>query len=89
MWTASTDNPDSYNVYKGTAPGNEGATPLNSTPIVGTTYSDSSVQPGQQVSYVVTAVKSGVESAHSNEVIITVPTAVAAPSGLVAIAISN
>ncbi len=74
-WIASTDNPASYNVYRGTnPPGNEGATPINTTPIIGTTYTDLAVTGGEKVDYVVTAVSSaGVESVHSNEVSATVP----------------
>lgn len=84
-WVASVDPVDGYNVYKGTnPPGNEAATPLNSTLIVGTTYVDSTVVAGQRADYVVTAVKAGVESIHSNEVTTVIPPG--PPTGLVAAA---
>lgn len=64
-WNASPGPISGYNVRRGTAPGNEGATPLNAVPIVGTTYTDNSVYPGVSYSYEVTAVLNGVESAES------------------------
>ena len=74
-WTASTDPVASYNVYRGTnPPGNEGATPINTAPVTGTTYVDTNVTAGEKLDYVVTAVSaSGIESVHSNEVTVTVP----------------
>ena len=78
-WTASVDTVDGYNIYQGTAPGNESTTPLNTAPIVGTSYLVTVQNPGAY-SFVVTSVKAGVESVHSNEVLATVkpfpPTAV-------------
>jgi fibronectin type 3 domain-containing protein len=57
-----------YNVYRGTASGGESSTPLNSTPINGTSYVDAKVTHGTAYYYVVTAVGSnGVQSATSNE----------------------
>jgi hypothetical protein len=65
QWNASPPPVSGYNVRRGTAPGNEGASPLNAVPIVGTTYTDNSVYPGVAYSYEVTAVYNGVESAES------------------------
>jgi hypothetical protein len=64
-WNPSPGPISGYNVRRGTAPGNEGSTPLNATPIVGTTYTDTTVYPGVSYSYEVTAVYNGVESAES------------------------
>jgi len=75
-WTArTTSGVVGYNVYRGTASGGESATPLNSSPINGTTYTDATVQAGQTYYYVVTAVASddATQSANSNEVSATVP----------------
>jgi fibronectin type 3 domain-containing protein len=74
-----TDGSDSgvvgYNVYRGTAPGGESSTPLNSSPISGTSYTDSNVTAGGVYYYVVRAVGSdGVLSAPSTETEATVPT---------------
>jgi fibronectin type 3 domain-containing protein len=85
-WTASTDVVAGYNVYRGTnPPGNEGATPINASLVVGTMYIDTAVTAGEKLDYVVTAVSSaGVESVHSNESAVTVP--IFPPTGLVAVA---
>lgn len=73
-WTASVTPGVTYNIYRGTnPPGNEGATPLNSTPITVDSYIDLNVTAGESVDYVVTAVLNGIESIHSNEVTVTVP----------------
>jgi hypothetical protein len=66
-WTASTSsNVSGYNVYRGTTSTGP-FTKLNSTLIVGTTFTDSASQPGQTYFYVATAVdSSGNESAYSN-----------------------
>lgn len=65
QWNASPPPVSGYNVRRGTAPGNEGAIPLNAVPIVGTSYTDNTVYPGVSYSYEVTAVYNGVESAES------------------------
>ena len=75
-WTDSTTSGAvGYNVYRGTTSGGESATPLNSSPINGTTYTDAIVQPGQTYYYVSRAVASNdvTQSANSNEVSATVP----------------
>jgi fibronectin type 3 domain-containing protein len=81
-WTASTDTVSGYNIYKGTAAGNEGATPINgSTLVTGTTFTDTNVTAGEKLSYVVTSVAAdGVESVHSNEILVVIP--IAPPSNL-------
>jgi fibronectin type 3 domain-containing protein len=72
-WTAST-NATSYNVYRGTATGMEGTTPL-ATDITGTTYTDSSAANGTTYYYEVAAVNGAETSAMSNEVSATPSTA--------------
>jgi fibronectin type 3 domain-containing protein len=64
-----------YNVYRGTTSGGESSTPLNSTPINGTAYTDESVTAGVTYYYLVTAVASNdvAQSAASNEAAATVP----------------
>ena len=92
-WTATTTVCTSpctsitYNVYRGTTSGGEDlTTPINSSPITGTTYTDSSVTLGTTYYYVVEAVEawtgSPLVSAPSNEASVTFPQAPAAPSGL-------
>jgi hypothetical protein len=61
-WTASTPPVSGYNIYRGTAHGNESSLSLNSSPITATTYTDNAVFAGQTYSYLVKAVYSGVES---------------------------
>ncbi|MGO8672337.1 MAG: choice-of-anchor tandem repeat GloVer-containing protein, partial [Capsulimonadaceae bacterium] len=56
----------SYNVYRGTASGGEGATPVATVP--GTTYSDTGVSNGSTYYYVVSAADALGTSANSNEV---------------------
>jgi hypothetical protein len=75
-WSASpSSGVEGYNVYRGTTSGGESPTPLNSTPINGTSYVDASVTAGATYYYYVTAVGSdGVQSAPSGEAEATVPT---------------
>ena len=81
-WAASVDPVAGYNVYRGTnPPGNEGSTPINTSLVTGTTYTDLAVTAGEKLDYVVTAVSAqGVESVHSNEVSATIP--IFPPTGL-------
>jgi hypothetical protein len=73
-WTASTSSGVAgYNVYRGTSPG---AYSRIASSVSGTTYTDSTVQSGQDITYyyVVTAVNSsGVESTDSNQASATIP----------------
>ncbi len=73
-WTASTSPVAGYNAYRGTISGGP-YTKLNSSLIVQTTFSDSTVQAGQTYYYVVAAVDSnGDESVYSNQAAGIVPT---------------
>jgi hypothetical protein len=75
-WTASvTSGVAGYYVYRGTTSGGESSTPLNSTPINGTSYADENVTAGAKYYYVVRAVASNdvTHSAGSNEASATVP----------------
>jgi len=75
-WTDSaTPGVLGYYVYRGAASGEESTTPLNSTPIAGTSYADSNVTDGQTYYYVVTALGSDgtTQSSDSTEASATVP----------------
>jgi len=75
-WTASTTpGVEGYDVFRGATSGAESSTPLNSSPIAGTTYADTTAQGGQTYYYVVTAVASNgqAQSAPSSEASATVP----------------
>lgn len=73
-WTASSTANVTYNVYRSTSAAGPFTTPLNSSPISGTTYSDTAVQPGQTYYYAVTAVASnGTQSATTSPVQATIP----------------
>lgn len=66
-WTASATPNVTYNVYRASASAGPFTTPLNASPITGTTYSDTTVQAGQTYYYVATAVASdGSQSADSS-----------------------
>jgi hypothetical protein len=75
-WTPSTTSGVvGYNVYRGTTSGGESSTPLNSTPVTGTAFTDESVAAGTTYYYVVTAVGSDdTQSPASGESSTTVPT---------------
>jgi fibronectin type 3 domain-containing protein len=66
-WTASTTPNVTYNVYRSTVSTGPFTTPLNSSPISGTTFKDTSVKAGQTYYYVATAVApGGTQSAESS-----------------------
>ena len=65
-WTASTTPNVTYNVYRATGSTGPFTTPLNSSPITGTTFVDTTVQAGQTYYYVATAVANGVQSDFSS-----------------------
>lgn len=89
-WNADPDVPQpyvagsGYNIYKGVAPGAEGATPINASPVQALTYIDSAVAAGVTYDYYITAVANGKESAASQQANSTVP--LQPPTGLVAVA---
>jgi hypothetical protein len=75
-WTASsTSGVVGYYIYRGTSSGGESTTPINSTPVTGTTFTDATVSSGTKYYYYLTAVASdGVtQSVPSNEASATVP----------------
>jgi hypothetical protein len=65
-WTASTTPDATYNVYRATSSSGPFTTPVNTAPITGTTFTDTTVQAGQTYYYVATAVSGGIESAASS-----------------------
>jgi hypothetical protein len=70
-WKASASAIVGYNVYRR---GTSGVVKLNLEPVPGTTYVDSTVQPGQTYFYVTKAVSArGTESTPSNEVRVDIP----------------
>jgi len=73
QWTASSTSGVTYNVFRGTSKGGEGASPINPTAISGTTYTDTNVTSGQSYFYTVEAVNSGGSSTASNEAQANIP----------------
>ena len=73
-WTASvSSNIAGYKIYRATVSGGP-YTLLNSTPVTGTSYTDSSVTAGQTYYYVTTAVDiSNNESAYSAQAVAAIP----------------
>jgi len=68
-WTASPSPISGYNVYRGTASGNESTVPINGSKLVTTnSYVDDTVFSGVTYFYEITAVLNGVESLDSIEV---------------------
>jgi len=72
-WTASTTSGVSYDIFRANTSGGYGSTPLNPSPIAGTTYTDTTVASGQTYFYVATAVDGAGSSPDSNEVSVTIP----------------
>jgi hypothetical protein len=72
-WTASPTSGVAYDIFRANTSGGFGTTPLNPSPIAGTTYTDTTVASGQTYFYVATAVDSQGSSADSNEVSVTIP----------------
>jgi fibronectin type 3 domain-containing protein len=74
-WTASTSsNLKGYNVYRGTQNGGP-YTKITFTPVVGTSYTDTTALAGQTYYYVTTAVdNNNNESVYSNQTLGTIPT---------------
>jgi hypothetical protein len=73
-WAASRSTVNGYNVYRATSSGAYGGSPLNSSPVPGTAFTDPTVIGGQTYYYVVRSVESGVESINSGEVQAVIPT---------------
>jgi len=73
-WGASQTGGVQYNVYRGTASGAEGTTPINPSPVSALTYTDTNVTAGTEYYYTVEAVDSGGNSTASNEASATIPT---------------
>jgi len=72
-WDASPSNVSGYNVYRSTVSGSS-YTKINSSLVLATDYTDSTVQSGTTYYYVTTAVdSSGIESVYSNEASAVVP----------------
>jgi hypothetical protein len=72
-WNASTSAVSGYNVYRSTVSGS-GYTKINSSLVVGLSYSDATVQNSTTYYYVTTAVdSSSVESSYSNQVTAPIP----------------
>jgi len=73
-WIASTSsNLAGYNIYRASSSGAY-TSPLNSSPVTGTTFADGTVAPGLTYYYVVRAVdNSGNQSANSNEDQVAIP----------------
>lgn len=81
-WTASTDAVDGYNIYRGSAAGQETAL-INTSVVTGTSFTDSTAPLGASF-YVARSVAGGVESDNSNEVSVSIRPS--APTNLVATA---
>ena len=69
-WTATPGTEvNGYNVFRGTTPGGRSVSPINgSTPVTGTTYSDTTASGGTTYYYTVEAVNGAGSSAASSEV---------------------
>jgi fibronectin type 3 domain-containing protein len=81
-WTTS-PGAVSYNVYRGTTPGGEGATPV-ATGVTTTSFTDTGLTNGTTYYYQVTAVNGGGESTRSGEVSAAPVAPPASPTGLAA-----
>ncbi|HLL88726.1 MAG TPA: discoidin domain-containing protein, partial [Tepidisphaeraceae bacterium] len=57
-----------YNVYRGTAPGVYGSTPINASPLTATSYTDLNLTPSTRYYYVVRAINAAGTSIASDEV---------------------
>ncbi len=81
-WTAAA-GATGYNIYRGTSSGGEIATPINSSPVTGTFFTDNTVSDGTNYYYVVSAVNSYGSSSASGEVS---ASSISPPTGLTATA---
>ncbi len=85
-WTA-VSGATKYLIFMGTAAGNEAF--ITSSPATPTTFDDGHLMPSTQYSWQVEAVRSGLISAKSNEVIATTSAGPAAPTGVTATPLST
>jgi hypothetical protein len=85
-WTAPSSDGGSaitgYDVYQGTSPGGEGATPINSAPITGTTYTATGLSNGTTYYFTVKAINAIGHSTASNEASATPATVPGAPTNV-------
>lgn len=73
-WDPSPSSVIGYNIYRGTAPGGPYPLKLNSSPQLGTSFSDNTVLSGTTYYYVATSVDANsVESSHSNQLTMVIP----------------
>lgn len=68
-WDASPGPISGYNIYRGAVLGNQSDVCINSALILVPTYTDNSVVAGQEYSYAVTAVRDGIESDSSADIL--------------------
>lgn len=68
-WTASTSTGvTGYNIYRGTSPGGESSTPVNTGgPVSGTSFTDTTTVSGTTYYYTIKATNGSLESAPSSE----------------------
>ena len=77
-WNASSGpGVEGYEVFEGTSPGRESATPLDDAPVTATSYRVAGLKAGSTYYFTVTAVSRGGASAHSSEAHVTL----AGPTG--------
>jgi fibronectin type 3 domain-containing protein len=88
-WTSPTPTPNTYNIYRGTASGQEGGVPV-ATGVAAATYidTDPTLDPSQTYYYEVTSLLNGVEGVPSNEAF-AAPTAPAPAAPVIDEAISE
>ena len=89
FWTAPSGAVTGYNIFRGTSVGGESAIPLNSVPITGTTFLDTTVLAFTTYFYTVKAVNSGGGSAASNEANATTATDLALNQPVTASSVEN
>ena len=66
-WTAPAGTVTGYNIFRGTAPGAEGASPVNGSPIFATNYNDSGLSQNTHYYYTVRALNGSGAGPASNE----------------------
>jgi hypothetical protein len=81
-WAAPSGSVTGYNVYRGSSSGGESTTPLNSTPITGTSFQDTTVTPANTYWYIVEALDTAGSSGPSSEASATTPAVASADLAL-------